>query len=338
MTPHDALRATLTDHPPRPVPQTIYEGLLPPGAEAIEGLGLISSCEPYVREYHEVEMRSQTLPDGSLETTWETPVGTLTKRSRPEGGYGSQYTQEFPVKRPDDYAVLEHMIRHTSHRPAPEQFVAAERAMGDRGVVYAWIDRTPFQRLWIEWTGIERLSLDLYDCPAPVEAVLVAMFDQSLAVARLLAESPAEFIWLPDNLTGVVAGPPTFRRYLAPYYEQVCAILHAAGKVPLSHMDGRLRCVVDEVAQTDLRVIEAFTPPPDGDLPLGEAFEAWQGKAIWINFPSSVHLSTPERVRQVTRELVAEAEGRGLVISVTENLPAHVGASSLRAIAEALRE
>jgi len=338
MTPREALRATLTDHPPRPVPQTIYQGLLPPGGEEIEGLGLIASCEPYVREYHEVEMSSQVLADATLETTWETPVGTLTKRSRAEEGYGSQYTQEFPVKRPADYAVLEHMIRHATHRPAPEVFTEADRAMGDRGIVYAWMDRTPFQRLWIEWTGIERGSLDLYDCPAAVEAVLAAMFDQAVEVARLLAESPAEFIWLPDNLTGVVAGPPTFRRYLAPYYEQVCAILHAAGKVPLSHMDGLLQCLVDEVGRTDLRVIEAFTPPPDGDLPLAEAFRAWPGKAIWINFPSSVHLAPPERIKQVTRQLVAEAEGRGLVISVTENIPAHVGGGSLRAIAEALQE
>ncbi len=101
-------------------------------------------------------------------------------------------------------------------------------------------------------------------------------------------------------------------------------------------MDGLLRSIVPEVARTELRVIEAFTPPPDGNVPLGEAFEAWPGKAIWINFPSSVHLAPAERIKETTRQLVEEAWGRGLVISVTENIPARVGAASLRAIAEAL--
>ena len=80
-----------------------------------------------------------------------------------------------------------------------------------------------------------------------------------------------------------------------------------------------------------------FTPPPDGNLPLDEAREAWQGKAVWINFPSSVHLAEPERIREVTRELVRQGAAQpGFAVSVTENIPASVGTRSLEAIAEAL--
>jgi len=93
------------------------------------------------------------------------------------------------------------------------------------------------------------------------------------------------------------------------------------------------------VAETPIDIIEAFTPPPDGNLPLDRARDAWRGKAIWINFPSSVHLAEPERIKQVTREIVAQAApGNAFALSVTENIPASVGARSLRAIAEALAE
>jgi hypothetical protein len=146
-------------------------------------------------------------------------------------------------------------------------------------------------------------------------------------------------VWLPDNITGEIAGPPLFEQYLAPYYREMASLLHARGKCLVCHMDGMLRCLRDSVAQTALDVIEAFTPPPDGNLPLDEARRAWQAKAIWMNFPSSIHLADPQRIQATTLELVEQASPTtGFLISVTENIPASVGTRSLEAIAEALRE
>jgi hypothetical protein len=206
-------------------------------------------------------------------------------------------------------------------------------------VVLPWSPRTPLQRLWIEYTGIERLSYDLVDCPEAVEGVLDAMLEQSREIVALSAQSEAELVWLPDNITGEIAGTRLFERYLAPYYAQICEILLPAGKIPCCHMDGMLRQIADSVAGTPLPVIEAFTPPPDGNLSVAEAARAWPEKSLWLNFPSSVHLREPDEVAAVTRELVAEAGGRpGFAMGVTENIPASVGARSLAAIADALME
>jgi len=70
---------------------------------------------------------------------------------------------------------------------------------------------------------------------------------------------------------------------------------------------------------------------------VAEARERWPRKALWLNFPSSVHLCEPEEIRRATEELVSQAgDGRGFVIGVTENIPASVGTRSLRAIGEVL--
>ena len=320
------------------VPFTCYEGLLPQEGGEIEGLGLVRSCAPYASEQPNVRASVETLDDQTQLTTVETPVGSLTQRARKEPGYGSLWKVEHFVKEPDDYAALEFWLNDTKLQPRPESWVASQDDYADRGVVLASLPRAPLQRLWIEFSGMERLCFDLHDCPDRVSAVLDAMGRLSRQAAAAIADSPAEFVWLPDNITADLTGPRLFEEYLAPYYAEMAALLHPKGKRLVCHMDGMIRRLRDSVADTGIDVIEAFTPPPDGDLPLDEARGAWGGKAIWINFPSSVHLADPERIRQVTLDLVEQASPTtGFLISVTENIPSSVGTRSLEAIADALR-
>ena len=320
------------------VPFTCYLGLVASGAEEIENLAFVTSAAAFGTEAPEVSYSSTDLAPGVRESRMETPWGCLTQLAHTETGYGSSWTREHWIKRPEDYRILERVLRHTRVVADPQPLRSARARLGDRGVVLAWMNRAPFQRLWIEFTGIERLACDLMDAPAAVEGVLDALLEQSREIMRITAASEAELAWVPDNITGVVTGPPLFNRYLAPYYREVCDALLPAGKTPVTHMDGMLRSVADCVAQTDLPVIEAFTPPPDGNLPVREARARWPRKALWLNFPSSVHLRPPAEVERVARELVEEAgSGGGFLIGVTENIPHSVGSRSLEAIGKALR-
>jgi uroporphyrinogen-III decarboxylase len=269
-----------------------------------------------------------------MKTEW----GTVTQVAHTETGYGSAWTKEHWVKTPADYAVIEQMTRHTVIEPDLQGFRAAREQAGDHGVALAWMSRTPFQRLWIENTGMERLAFDLMDAPAAVEACLDAFMEQSREIIRITAQSEANLVWVPDNITGEMTGPPIFRKYLAPYYRAVCDGLLPAGKLPCCHMDGMLRQIADCIAETDLPVMEALTPPPDGNFSVAEARDRWPEKALWLNFPSSIHLAGDGEIERVTRELVAQNAGRpGFLVGITENIPASVGARSLQAIGRALR-
>jgi len=319
------------------VPFTCYLGLAPEAAREIENLAWVTSAPACSLSTPEVEHSSRELAPGVRESRMDTPWGSLTHVAHTETGYGSSWTREHWVKRPEDYAVVEQLIRQTRLEPDPEPYLHVRADLGDRGVVLSWLNRTPFQRLWIEYAGMARLALDLVDCPDAVQGVLDAMFEQSRVGMQITAASEAQLVWVPDNITGEMTGPRFFERYLAPYYRQVCDILLPAGKLPCTHMDGMLRQIADCVAETDLPLIEAFTPPPDGNFPVREARERWPAKTLWLNFPSSVHLSSPEEIQRVTRQLVKEAgTAEGFAIGVTENMPASVGARSLQAIAEAL--
>ncbi len=330
-----ALRGEQTDR----VPFTCYQGLLPEGGEAIDGLGLVVSARVASTDTPGVRISSEQIGPGRSRQLMETPWGTLTREVAIETGYGSAWTMRHWIQRPEHYAIIERVVREAEIVPTPQAIREAQERVGEGGVVIAWTARAPLQRLWIEYCGIERLSWDLVDCPEAVEGVLDAMWQQSRRLMEIAAESEAELIWLPDNITGEVAGPGWFERYLAPYYREMCEVVLPAGKLPCCHMDGMLRPIRDDIAATPLPVIEAFTPPPDGNLSVAEAAAAWPAKALWLNFPSSVHLCEPDEIMRTTRELVEQAGGRpGFAIGVTENIPKSVGTRSLEAIARALAE
>jgi uroporphyrinogen-III decarboxylase len=346
MTTKERITEALMGEMPDRVPFTTYRGVVTAeeGFDNLiaKGLGFIASCGVYNAKQNNLEVTQKDEESGGIATklvTYKTPVGEIQQRFRTESGYGSSWRIEHFVKDVNDYHVLEYIIRNTEYSPNYEAYRQAERNMGENGVLMVGINRVPIQRLWILYTGIERLSIDLSENLSIVEKVMEAMMDEARKLWKIVAESPAQFVWCPDNITGVMTGPPLFDKYCVPYYNEVSDIMHRNGKRVLCHMDGMMSRLRDSVSKTNLDIIEAFTPPPDGDLPLAEAFKFWEGKVISINFPSSVHIAKPEVIRDTTIKLLQEAApGKAFVMGVTENIPKSVGTQSLSIIADTINE
>lgn len=246
---------------------------------------------------------------------------------------------EHLVKKPEDYAVLEFIINDTTYHANYDAFKQADEAVGESGFVMTSVERTPVQKLWIEFTGIERFSLDWYEERETVERILDAILAKQREMWEIVADSPAEFVWCPDNITGEIIGPAMFERYLLPYYNTLAEMMHNKRKRLVAHMDGQMRSLAECVSKTDVDIIEAFTPPPDGNLSVTEARDAWPDKVIWINFPSSMHIASEEQLKAVTRDLLEQAApGDRFLVGVTENIPSNAWRQSLRTITEIINE
>ena len=136
-----------------------------------------------------------------------------------------------------------------------------------------------------------------------------------------------------------MCGPDRFRRYIAPCYDEFAEMLHARGKKLGSHLDGKMVGLKEAVAETKLDFIEAFAPFPDGDLPLAEARTVWPEKVIWINYPSALHLGTPERITEATRQVIRDvAPGDRFLVGITENIPDQAWQTSMTVISRVLKE
>lgn len=326
--------AALHGEEPDIIPFLIYSGILPRGAVERKlrnkGLGICLHAPVYWVETRNVTIEQnaraiflliEDLSKKGLHKTYHTPVGTVTASMRTDVSQ-IPFTREHVIKDVSDYEVVTYIIENTEFHPDYNAFKAAERNLGDDGIVAAFVERSPLQKALIELMGYERFSIDLYRHTKELEELLRTIEKKEDELYRIVAESPAEIVWCPDNVNGVVTSPNIFEKYCVPFYNKQAQLLHKKGKILEVHMDGKLRCLRYLVPKTGIDVVEAFTPPPMGDLPLDEARKTW-GKSfrIWANFPGSVFMLGKKAVKRRTIELLNEvAPGERFVMGVTEDI------------------
>jgi hypothetical protein len=254
---------------------------------------------------------------------YETPVGSVEEQLREDPGYHSLWVKEFMVKSKKDYDVIKYMVEHTRFRETYSSFVEARDSLGEDGVELAVIDRSPFQKLLIEICGTERLAYDLIDIQGTVEELYQLMADKQNDAFKIIAASPAEIIWMVDNLTGDITTPKYFEKYCLPFYNRQAKVLHENDKYLAVHFDGRLKNIKHLIQQADLDVVESFTlPEMGGDLPLAEASKAWKDKSIIANIPAFLCYQPEDEVREYLHDLLETIAPRtNFMLELSENIP-----------------
>lgn len=346
MTPRERLLSVLRTGSADRIPWNIYAWLLPPTPLARSfldhGLSLMGSqriCQDTFSELTILEEQYQSGGQTWFHKTIDTPLGMLSEESTIEQAYGSRWIKKYFVNRPDDFPVAEYIFRHTNAEPEYESWKTAHTAMGERGIVVGEVMPIPIMTLIVAWMGIEGLTEGLYTCPDRLDGLLDAaerLYDRHI---QLAAESPAEIIWFGDNVTGAFISPRLYEKACVPTYARVMPILNQAGKIPIAHYDGANRSLLGGLARTSLPVIEAFTPPPMGNLSVAEAKTAWPEKVIWVNFPGNLFLEPPETIKAYMLDLLEKsAPGGRLVIGCTEEFPISDFDKTFQAIGQALAE
>ncbi len=328
------------------IPWNIYAWLLPQTEAGqrlhARGLGLMGARRIFREVHSEVnvdEVCEVIAGVPHFHTRIETPLGVLTEESIIESNYGSRWIRKYFITCEEDYAPAEFFLRHTSFEPDYQPWLDADREMGDGGIVIGEVMPIPLMTLMVAWTGVEGLAEGIYHHTQKFESLLDALNQHYDRQIQLAAESPAEVIWFGDNVTGSIVSPRLFERYLAPVYARVLPVLRAAGKFPIAHYDGSNKPLAASLARTALPVIEAFTPPPGGDLSVEDAKAAWPEKVVWVNFPGAMFLEPEETIYAYMRELLQKgAPGGRLVIGCTEEFPLEDFEKTFTAIGRAMAD
>ena len=302
------------------------------------GMGFCWIRPCYTEVLRDVEItEQQTVSNGTkvIRRTFKTPVGSLYVDEKRDPGVGHWHAQRswnaiLPwetkrlIQNPEDYKVAKFIAEHTEYQPDYYPIEQAKEWLGDDGVVLSWLPHSPMQTLMINWIGSEegRFFYHHVDYPDLVEDLYQSIWEARKPLHEIAANSPAEVVLCGDNIDGFLVNPNLFKQYFMPVYEEQGAKLHSNGKLMAIHMDGRLKMLKDLIGQTPVDIVEAFHPPPMGDLPVSEALEAWPDKSIWIGFPGTVYELGPKATKQYTEELLQDlGDGSRIVIeSSTENL------------------
>jgi hypothetical protein len=326
------------------IPVTIYHWLLPdtPAGKRLhgEGLILIGSRRVFRERLRDVTIRrAESNNQGTAETLTriETPVGVLTERSRLDPTYGSRWIQEHLIKSAHDFRVMKFIFDHTEIEPAFEEYRATNDALGDRGIVLGEILPIPVQWLLVEIMGTSAWSEGVLLHTQEFDELLESLTRCYKRQVEIAAESPAEVIWLPDNVTGTMMSPRLFQKYCRPIYDFACTVLREAGKVTFAHYDGANRPLVTCIADTAIDVIEAFTPPPMGEMTVTEARQAWPDKVLSLNVPENLFGQPAEIIERYVRQYVEEGGDQGrFILGCTEDFDLrqldHAFSAILRAV------
>lgn len=328
LTPRERVERALQGDKVDKTPFTIYESKLPRSAveRALRNQGLcvvnrLSVIHTHRPDVHTTEVKYEENGKTLIRLEHETPYGTLTSISEPVGFTSWTHKQLFAG--PEDYKPLIFLIDNERYEPDYEAFAKQRDMAGDDEFPMSNFGLEPLQS--IISGGIMGTNAFCLEWMERRDEVL-KLYEACVRAARrryaLIADSPSTTFNYGGNVTVEIIGPAVFRDYYLPHYHEAAEICHKRGKRIGCHLDANNRAIADLIARSELDYIEAFTPAPDTDMSLEDAFAAWPDKCVWINFPSSVHVASNERVAEMTRHLLETARNRPrFLIGITEDVP-----------------
>jgi len=328
----DRINAVLHRQKPDQVPLAPYDNLAPRGDFSREmrnrGMGLCLR-RPWVwPETPNVQIETTTQGDLTT-TTYHTPVGSLWTRqrthvSRKYGGGSRGMQVDGLIKGVADLDPVIFMIEDTVYHVDSGPYYDAVRDVGQDGIVRMSGVEAPYDEAielfgYSTGEGMVNWSYMMQDHPNAFARLLDALERRAERRIPLILDAPAEFVSF-GSLDGFY-GPRQWREQVLPFYQKVVDLCHARGKICSLHAHASaLKPFVGLIRETGIDVIEAFTPPPVGDLSVAEARAAWGDETIiWVNFPETIFYRGPEATRQYTIDLLrSDRPGGALVIGFTE--------------------
>jgi hypothetical protein len=337
----EEIECALAGGAPDCVPFTFYDHIFPPGFDPAplqaKGMAICARRMVYRKYTPNVKVTKVEEGEGRIRTIYETPVGTLTALHRVAALALTPVAH--PIKTRDDYCVAKFIVEDACYEPDYDAFLAAIVKLGNAGKVIAETCYEPLLDVEVNWLGQEQFCYEVADnCDAVME-LHAALAENHKKMYDVVAASPADYVLYGGNVVPEILGPDRVRDYVAPCWNAFADRLHERGKRLGDHLDANNLLIMDVVRASHLDFVEAFTPPPDCNVSVGQARAAWPGKRLWINFPSSVHIQSEETIREATLEIVHQAGDRkGFLMGVTEDVPAEHIERSVTAILNTLRE
>jgi hypothetical protein len=331
------------------VPFVQYDGLAAPNGTvwevvARENFGVLRWSSVHRLERPHCDFTSAPFEKNGrrgVVNTMTTLYGELREVKLFEPVYNSAATLEHFVKTPDDYRILLAFLRDTAVVENVAQYLKDDREVGDDGLPMVAMDRTPFQQLWVQWVCLEELCLHLADYDPLllqcIDELKRIHFDTYEIVYKAVKTYGIPFVDVPDNITAPAIGVKYFQQYCVPMYARLAEMLD---DVPVFvHMDGDLQPLADAIAHSGVGGLDSFSPQPDNDTRVADAVAQWPGMRLFLNFPSSVHLGTPDEIYAAAMTILREGGHTGrLQIQISENVPPDTWRTSFPAIVQAIAD
>lgn len=256
---------------------------------------------------------------------FETPVGSVEEvREWSPVTYSWPITHHM-VQGAEDLKIIRYVFARIRYAANWDLWREVDAQVGDLGLPLVQVPYTGMGFLMSRYAGVERTVMLAVDEPAEFEETLAAINAAHERVCRLMAEGPSQVLIHSDNLTSDTHSPPWVRRYSGEHYGKMTRIAHEYGKPIVTHIDGRLRGLLQTTRDLGFDGADAATPAPWGDLTPAEC-RAEAGADYILSGgvpPGSFNAGVPVRVfdEQVEAWLELRHQSSALIIAPGDQLP-----------------
>jgi hypothetical protein len=192
---------------------------------------------------------------------WRTPRGDLerTYKLDAEGSWSEYGHMVRDLAQLDIVRTIVENTRFVTHYERIERILRETEGFGVCDVV---LFRSPFGKLIHEYLGFEAAAYALFDHEPAVLDFLAFQEHHDLAFTGLAARAPGRIAILSDHADENLIAPPWYRRFCIPYYRKACELLHKAGKLVSTHLDGNFRGFLPFIGETGFDLLDGCTPAP----------------------------------------------------------------------------
>lgn len=290
--------------------------------------------------------------DGDVTTVeYITPYGNVSGKvlyddSMRRAGVTITHVFEQVIKSVEDYKAVAYIFENAEVLPAYDQYLIAKEEVGDRGVAVAWVSLSgsPMHLIQKELMSYELFFYELYDHPDELRMLSESITKYFNRVFQVVAQSPAEVIFLGANYDNKVTWPPFFKEHIAPNLAAAADVLHDNNKFLLTHTDGENKGLLECYLESRIDIADSICPAPMTSLTLKEAREAFNGKiTIWGGIPSISVLEnsmSDYEFEAYLDRVFSEEIGRGdhLILSIADTTPPDAKFSRIEQIAKLAQE
>lgn len=293
---------------------------------------------PFREVYHQGKVETEETPFKRV-TRMETPYGTLREEWRYIPETYSFAPVEHLIKDAGDLKAFRYVYEHMEYQP--EEALAKKRleTVGENGIVLAYTPKTPMMELVALKAGLETVVIELLgEAPEELEELLCCMEQKHTKAAQIAIDSPAEYIFVPDNLSSEMVGGSIYDTYIKAVHEDWTARIKKAGKKSMVHLDGTLHPLLGKLARAGFDVIEAITPAPVGDISLEELrSHVLKDTVLWGGIPSgffSEDFPQEKFEAWIRKALEVMKKDRRFVMGVADQIVPKTSMERVRKVAE----
>lgn len=210
-----------------------------------------------------------------------TPYGALTQTWAFTAESAADFEAKYWWTDWEEYEAVRFMLEAREYQLDVASFRHWVRQVGDDGVVMCHLTQSPLKMLhWL--AGPQNATYFIMDHPEETRALARIHEEKALALLEQVVDLPeAEIFFSGDNLDSMFYPPRFYRDFCDSFFTRAAEIIHRRGKHFVVHACGRNHKLLPLVGASGVDCLEGITPPPLGDVRLGEA-RGLSGKADFV--------------------------------------------------------